>query len=70
MYTGEDDTTRLECSRDSRLDLDVLFTLLVTLSLDPSLVDFITPPVAYTPMCSDQAARMRLPTLDDINITS
>jgi hypothetical protein len=72
MYTGEGDTTRLERDRDSGLDSDVLGNLLVRLSRDPSSVDFVAPPVACTPMCSDQAARMRLlrelPMLDDIDI--
>jgi hypothetical protein len=72
MYTGEGDTTQLERDRDSSLDLDVLGTLLVRLSPNPSSADFVTPPAAYAPMCSDQAMRMRLlrelPMLDDIDI--
>jgi hypothetical protein len=72
MYTGEGDTTRLEPSHDLGLDQDVLGTLLARLSPDPSSANFITPLVACTPMCSDQAVRTRLLwellTLDDINI--
>jgi hypothetical protein len=54
MYTGEDDTTQLEHDRDSGLGSDMLGGLLARLSPDPSLVDFVTAPAAYTPMCSDQ----------------
>jgi hypothetical protein len=72
MYTGEGDTTWLECSHDSDLDLDVLGALLVRLSPDPSLASFITPLAVCAPMCSDQETRMRLlrelSTLDEINI--
>jgi hypothetical protein len=74
MYTGEGDTMRLECGRDSGLDLVVLGALLARLSPDPSSVDFVTPPAACAPMCSDQAVRTRLlrelPTLDDIDIAA
>jgi hypothetical protein len=52
----------------------MLGVLLVRLSPDPSSADFVTPPTAYAPMCSDQAVRIRLlrelPTLDDIDITA
>jgi hypothetical protein len=44
MYTGEGETTRLECGRDLGLDFDVLGILLVRLSPDPSSVDFVAPP--------------------------
>jgi hypothetical protein len=74
MYTKEGDSTRLERGRDSGLDPNVLGTLLVRLSPNPSSVDFVTPPVAYAPMCSDQATQMRLQRellmLDDINIVA
>jgi hypothetical protein len=74
MYTGEGDTTRLECSLSSSLDQDVLSALLARLSPDPSSADFVTPPTACAPMCSDQAAQTRLlrelPTLDDIDIAA
>jgi hypothetical protein len=72
IYTREGNTTRLERSRDSGLDPDMLGTLLVRLSPDLSSVDFVTPPTACAPMCLDQAAWTRLlrelPTLDDIDI--
>jgi hypothetical protein len=52
----------------------VLGTLLVRLSPDPSSADFITPPAACSPICSDQAMQMRLLRkllmLDDINIVA
>jgi hypothetical protein len=74
MYTVEGDTMRLERDRDSGLDPDVLGALLARLSPNPSSVDFVTPPAACTPMCSDKVARMRLlrelPTLDDISIVA
>jgi hypothetical protein len=44
MYTGEGNTTRLERGRDLGLDSDMLGTLLVRLSPDPSSVDFVAPP--------------------------
>jgi hypothetical protein len=43
----------LECGHGSDLAPDMLGTLLGKLSLDPSSVDFITPPVAYAPIYSD-----------------
>jgi hypothetical protein len=52
----------------------VLDALLARLSPDLSCVDFVTPPVAYAPMCSDQAAQMRvlreLPTLDHVDVAA
>jgi hypothetical protein len=51
----------------------VLRTRLGKLSPDPSLTDFVTPPLACVPLCSDQATWTRLlrelPSLDDIDIT-
>jgi hypothetical protein len=74
MYTEEGDATRLERNHDTGLDPNVLGTLLVRLSPDPSLVNFVTPPMAWASVCSDQAARTRLlselPMLDDIDITA
>jgi hypothetical protein len=74
MYIGEGNITRLEHGHDSGLEPNVLCTLLARLSPDLSLVDFVTPPVACTPMCSDQVAQMRLlrelPMLYDINIAT
>jgi hypothetical protein len=74
MYTGEGETMWLERDRDSGLDPDVLGALLARLSLDPSLVDFVTPLAVGAPMCSDQVVRTRLlrelPTLDDIDIAA
>jgi hypothetical protein len=74
MYTEEGEAMRLERSRHSGLDLDVLGTLLVGLSPDLSSFDFVTPPAACAPMCSDQAARTRLlrelPMLDDMDIAT
>jgi hypothetical protein len=47
---------RLQRGHDSCLDLDVLGALLAKLSPGPSSVDFVTPPVACAPICSDQVA--------------
>jgi hypothetical protein len=48
--------------------------LLRKLSPNPSSTDFITPPSACAPFCSDQATRRRLLqkllTLDDISIVT
>jgi hypothetical protein len=53
LYIRESDTTRLEHGHGSDLSSEVLGTLLGKLSLDPSSVDFITPPTACAPMCVD-----------------
>jgi hypothetical protein len=53
MYTEECDTTWLERDRNSGLAPEVLGTLLGRLSPGPSSVDFVTPPMVCTPMCSD-----------------
>jgi hypothetical protein len=72
MYTREGNTTRLDHARDLGLDLAVLGALLARLSPVPSLVNFVTPLVAYAPMCSNRSMWTRmlreLPTLDDIDI--
>jgi hypothetical protein len=72
MYTREGDTMQLKHSHDSDLDPDVLGALLVRLSPDPSLVDFITSLAVCAHMCSNRVAQMmllrELPTLDDIDI--
>jgi hypothetical protein len=72
LYTIEGDTTRLDHGCDSDVAPDVLGAQLGRLSPDPCSVGFITPPAICTPVCSDQAARMRLlrelPTLEDISI--
>jgi hypothetical protein len=72
MYTRENDTTRLEHGRGSDLAPYVPEGMLTKLSSDPSSSDFINPPVAFMPICLDQALRSQLlkemPTLYDIDI--
>jgi hypothetical protein len=60
QFTGEGDTTWLECSHGSELAPDMLRTLLRKLSPDPSSTDFITPPLVCVPLCSDQVMQTRL----------
>jgi hypothetical protein len=57
MYTGEGDATQLELGHDFGLDSNMLGTLLARLSLDPSSINFVTPPAACTPMCSTRRHR-------------
>jgi hypothetical protein len=57
---GESNTTRLERGRGSDLSLDVLGTLLGKLSPDSSSVDFVTLPMACTPMCVVHVTQMKL----------
>jgi hypothetical protein len=72
MYTRENDTTWLKRGRGSDLAPYVPEGMLTKLSSDPSSSDFINPPVAFMPICLDQALRSQLlkemPTLDDIDI--
>jgi hypothetical protein len=72
QFTREGDTTQLERGRGSNLASDMLRTVLGKLSPDPSLTDFINPPLVCAPLCSDQVTWMRLlrelPTLDNICI--
>jgi hypothetical protein len=74
QYTREGDTMRLKRSHGSDLTPDVLRALLGKLSPDPYSSNFITPPPACAPLCSNQATRTRwlreLPTLDEIGITA
>jgi hypothetical protein len=61
QYTGEGhDATWLEHGQGSNLASNVQRTLLGKLSPDPSSADFITPPLNYTPLCSNQEIRRRL----------
>jgi hypothetical protein len=62
MYIIEGNTTWLECGCDSSLYSDMLGALMPWLSPDPSLANFITPPVMWMLLLRV------LPTLDDIDI--
>jgi hypothetical protein len=53
QYTGEGDTTRLECGQESNLAPDDQGTLLGNLSPDPSSTGFTTRPLGCTPSCSN-----------------
>jgi hypothetical protein len=72
MYTGENDTTSLECGSGTDMDTGALATTLLKLSTDPSSTDFVTPPVHCITICTNQAMRSLLlnvmPMLDDIDI--
>jgi hypothetical protein len=72
LYTGVNDTTRLERGHRSDLDPKVLDTMMGKLSPDPISPDFIIPPTACVPICLDQSMQMKLlkelPTLDNIDI--
>jgi hypothetical protein len=74
LYTGVNDTTRLECGDRSDLDLEVLALSLLQLRTDLSFDDFTTPPELYAPICLNQAVRLvllsEMPMLDNIYLVA
>jgi hypothetical protein len=70
LYTGVNDSTRLERGTGSTWEAEKLMMSLAKLSPNPSSPDFITPLASCQPICMDQAVRTVLlksmPTLDDI----
>jgi hypothetical protein len=74
LYTGVNDTTRLEHGDGSNLDDTTLAFMLGKLSPDPTSCDFITPLASYQPLCLEKVAQMMLlmlmPLMDDIGIAT
>jgi hypothetical protein len=74
LYTRENDVTWRERGHGTNLESGVMDTMLSKLSIDPSCIGFITPPVHYMPIVVDQATRLLLlmvmPMLDDIDIVA
>jgi hypothetical protein len=72
LYTGENDTTRLEHGHGMFLDLRVLDTMLWKLTSNLVSDDSINHPPSCMPIFLDQATRLKLlkvmPTLDDMDI--
>jgi hypothetical protein len=74
LYTGVNDTTRLESDRGLDLNPKELDIMLGKLSPDPISLNFNIPPVSCVPICLDQATRPKLlrevPKLDNIDIAA
>jgi hypothetical protein len=74
MYTGVNDIMQLDHGLGSSLDENLLAACLKALTSDQFLAELMAPPVAYEPICMNQATRMVLlvtmPMLDDIDITT
>jgi hypothetical protein len=57
LYTGENDTIRLEHSHRTELDSKMLEAMLTKMSTDPHSDNFINPPPLCMPIFLDQTVR-------------